>query len=249
MHSLTPMTEPDVGTAAASGYNLQLGQNTISARNAGPLEVSETTYSAGYSGGSYQDRSNGFGTGDFGGVGTSGSIVFFVKATDVSNGQVISSHPDNAAFIVWVLSDGRLQFQTIHGSDSRTINSVPNSLRDGNWHMVALTCDGTNANRMFFDGEEVSYTTSTTGTGLTSHTWLSDSVGSVGTLRIGQDTRYGSPSPIDAPFIGNLSELMFFAGAVSPANVFSLYEASQPVVPPVPGAGGHRHRGRRTAAF
>lgn len=240
-HETDVGTEDDVGSDPDSPITTKSG--SVTSQQAGPLEAGETTYSAQFASGGYLQRT-GLSSNDFGGT-TDGSITVFFKAPASSVLQfMFGCHPDNRNFSVYLQADGAIFFQIIEGSNVRGMISTVTGLDDNAWHMLAITCDGSSANRMFIDGAET--TVSYSGTTLPTYTWLT--VATYGSnLRIGQDSRYPRTG-FDLPYTGYLSELAFFSYALTATDVAALYEASQPVVPPPSGAGGHRYKGRRTFA-
>lgn len=242
-HDADAGSENDVGTDPDT--DITSGTGTYSSQQAGPLQEDDTTYSVQFTD-AYLSRA-GWSSNDFGST-TTGSISFFFKSSYNSATQVIlSGHPDNNNFTIYLLTDGSIFFQGISGANSKGIVTATTGLADGNWHYFFLTCDGSAKNRMYIDGEEVSTTTS--GSGLADSFWLS-AISTPGGVKIGNDDRITRtpPNQIDLPFIGYLSELGFWSGAVSAGDVSALYNASQTPPAPAPGAGGHRYRSRRTFA-
>ena len=236
-HNSSLGDEADIGSDPDSDMDAVVG--TVTRSTDGPLEVGETTYSAEFSGTSYILRSVSWSSNDFNGL-TDGAVVFWFKSSYSGAAQfIIGQHPDNFAFIFYLLASGAMQLVGVNGAASRTLTTDVTGLNDGAWHLFAATCDGATANRLYIDGSEVAYSTSTGGTGLTDHFWLQNAGG---TFHVGENPRV----PIELPFSGKLSELAFFSYPLSAADVYSLWAATQP--PPVvtPGAGGHRYKGRRT---
>lgn len=238
-HEADVGAEDDVGSDPDSPITTKSG--SVSSQQAGPLEAGETTYSAQFASGGYLQRTN-LSSNDFAGL-TDGSITVFFKASTSSTTQfMFGAHPDNRNFAVYMLSDGSIFHQIIEGSTVRGFITDVTGLDDSAWHLLAITCDGSNPNRIYIDGSEVTYSYS--GTTLPNYSWLTTaSYG--GSFRIGQDSRYPTTG-YDFPYTGYLSELAFFSYALSATDVYNLWAASQPESPVTPGTGGHRYKGRRT---
>lgn len=250
MHNATPGSETDQGSQAqiGSAENMLSSTGTLVAQQAGPLAQDDTTYSLEFVDG-WLTRSN-WGSYDFGGA-SSGSVVFFFKSTASGAYQfIIGTHPTGSgSLFAFYLSDtGHVEFQvTSTGSYARRWSS-PAVYNDGEWHMLAMVCDGSSANRMFLDGDEVTPTVTTFGASPPgTDAWLSaQTTGpSAWAFRIGNDSRATATN--DLPYVGFLSEVMFWQGALTATQVADLWAASQPPSGPPPvGAGGHRYKGRRT---
>lgn len=242
-HEADAALEDDIGSDPDSAFNASSG--TITSQVAGPLEVTETTYGVAFASGAYLTRSASWSSNDFGGT-TDGSIVFFFKAPAGATTQfVLGAHPDNYNFSIYLLSDGSFLFQCISGSNARSLITDTTGLDDDAWHMLAITSDGSSANRMYVDGSEVSYSTITGGgSPPPTYFWIGSASASGG-FRLAQDPRHPVVG-FDLPYVGSISELAFFASSLSASDVYSLWAASQPIPPTTPGAGGHRYKGRRT---
>lgn len=250
LHSATPGSESDQGAPAqfASAINISGESGTLTAQQAGPLAQDTTTYSLQFTDG-YLSRNN-WGTADFNGT-SNGSVTFFFKTSASGTYQfIIGTHPTGTGslFAFYVSDTGHFEFQvTSSGSNSRRWSS-PGAYNDGAWHMAAIVCDGSAANRMFIDGDEVTPTVTTAGSSPPGQAaWLgTQTTGtSAWTFRIGNDPR--APGSSDLPFVGYLSEVSLWEQPLSATEIYDLWAASQaPAGPPPAGTGGHRYKGRRT---
>jgi len=243
-HEANAALEDDIGSASDSNFTGSVA--TITSRDTGPLEATETTYAVTLSGGGYLVRgSKQWNANEFAGT-TDGSIVLWFKTSYSAASQfMVGQHPGSYAFQFFLTAAGAIFVQAINNfaPGVREITSDTSGYNDGNWHLFAFTGDGTNPNRMYIDGSEIAYsTTFTSGTGLTSYFWQQATTGN---FRVGQSPRLPA---IDVPFTGSFSELAFFSYPLSASEVYSLWEASQPYSPPSPGTGGRRYKGRRTFA-
>ena len=242
-HESNAALEDDVGSDPDSPFTGSSG--SITSQAAGPLASPETTYAVTFASGAYLSRTANWGSNDFAGT-TDGTILFFFKAPASSTTQfILGAHPDNYNFSIYLVSDGSIVWQVVNGSNSRTLSSATTGLDDDAWHMLAVTSDGSTANRMYIDGSEVSYSASTGGGSPPPTSFWLGSASASGTFRLAQDPRYPTIG-FDLPFVGSISELAFFSSALSASEVYSLWEASQPIPPTVAGEGGHRYKGRRT---
>lgn len=245
-HSATPDLEPDVGTDPDTDFNDDDGTTLYTAQVAGPL-TSETSYGVAFTD-AVLVRSAGLTTNDWGSV-TTGSITFWVKSSSATNQIIWAGHPDNKGFLFWLLADGTFQFQVIDGANSTTIVTVaPGSggtdWSDGAWHFVALTCDGAASNKLYVDGFAVTVNQSTGGAGLGNFPWIGSLTDdSTSVFYVGNSNRYDAGVPVDQPFVGSISDLGFWSGALTAANVLALYNAGTQAPA---GAGGDRYNYRRT---
>lgn len=250
LHNATPGSETDQGAPAQFGSadNITGESGTLTAQQAGPLAQDTTTYSLQFTDG-WLSR-NGWGSSDFNGT-SNGSVLFFFKTSASGTYQfIVGTHPTGTGslFAFYVSDTGHAEFQiTSNGSNSRRWSS-PSTYNDGAWHMLAMVCDGSAANRMFLDGSEVSPTVTTFGSSPPGSTaWLGSqtTAPSSWTFRLGNDPRATASS--DLPFVGYIAEMMFWEQPLTATEVYDLWAASQaPPTPPGAGAGGHRYKGRRT---
>lgn len=239
--SATPATEADVGSDPDSAFASASG--TYAAQQAGFAEVSETSYSLGLTD-AYFLRAVDLGSNDFAGL-SDGTIIWFFKSSAVTQQYMFGTHPDNYQFSVYLMATGAIRLQIIEGAQNVIFTTTPTGYNNNVAHMGAITCDGTNPNRFFVDGQEVAIGTSSTG--LSTHRWIDGVVGG-SPFTVANDNRgITTPGgPNDLPFTGNFGELMLFSTPLTATKIADIYAASQAVVPPPAGAGGRRFRGRRT---
>lgn len=217
--SADPDDEADVGSDPDTDFN-NTGTGTYTARVTGPLTDGTINYGVEFTDGIL--KRTGLSSNDFAST-TTGSITFWFKSSSATNQIIWSAHPDNNAFNFWLLSDGSLQFQVIAGANSTTIITDPDTYDDGVWHFVALTCNGSSANKIYVDGYEVAVTQSTGGSGLGSYPWIGSMLSTGSSFFVGNSTR---TSTVDFPFVGAFSRLAFWAGALSEDDVLALWNAS-----------------------
>ena len=253
LHGATAGSDVDSGSQAQLGdaSNISGESGTLTEQQTGPHTDDTTNYSLQFTDG-WLDREP-WSTDDFNGT-ANGSVVLFFKTAGTGAYQfLLGTHPTGAGslFAFYVSDVGAVRFQvTSSGSNSRIWDTPSSSYDDNAWHMLAVVCDGTNANRMFMDGEEVSPSVSTAGSSPPgTAAWLgSQTTGpSNWSFRIGNDPR--APGSSDLPFVGCMAEVMLWEQPLSATEIYDLWTASQGAPPPPPaGAGGHRYRNRRTFA-
>lgn len=244
-HEANAALEDDIGSDPDSPFTGSSG--SITSQVAGPLTSPETTYGVSFASGAYLTRGANWSSNDFAGA-SDGTIVFFFKASSGSTTRfILGSHPDNYSFSFYLTTTGAFLWAVINGSNSRALTTDANGLDDNNWHMLAVTSDGSTANRIYIDGSEVTYSATTGGSSPPPTYFWIGSATAAGLFRVAQDPRYPTVG-FDLPFVGAISELAFFSTALSASDVYSLWAASQPIPSTSPGAGGHRYKGRRTFA-
>lgn len=221
-HSATPATESDVGSDPDS--NFSSGSGTYGAQVTGPLQDGTISYAVEFTDGTLR-RGAGLSSNDWAGT-TSGSITFWFRSSSATDQIIWAAHPDNKAFIFLITASGTLRFQVINGANATTIdtsNSVDYS--DNEWHFVALVCNGVTANKLFVDGDIVTVTQSTGGSGLGNSPWIGSLTGANTTnFWVGNSTR--APGASNLPFVGRFSRLAFWQDILSGDEVFSLWQAA-----------------------
>ncbi len=228
-HTSDAKTEPDVGQDVTHLKPLSAGVGTgYTSQQDGPLLGGEVTFSVAMTD-VMLERASAMNVNEFstGGYSDKGTIVLWFKTAGTATIQYLfGAHPSNRSFSLMMQTDGRLRWTVIRASDATEIYSV-DSFNDDQWHFLALTCDSTNPTKMYVDGVEVAYTTTTAGAGLGDHPWLTEALGgSTLAMKVGNDARSVSdPTNYDLPFIGNLAELAFFKIALSATVIAQLYGA------------------------
>lgn len=247
-HEADAAFEDDIGVASIPA-SFSGSSGSVTSQAAGPLSVDQTSYSVYFADEAARlIRTIDWGSNDFDGT-SDGSIVFFFKtATSGVYRGILVAHAVNRLFAVEINTSGSMRLSFTQGSNFRSQNTTPTGYHDNAWHMFAATCDGVNPNRLYIDGAEVAQTASTSGTGLHDHYWLNVLSGLHTPDFWLADDSYTVPSDTIPGFDGYISELAFFSYPLSATEVYSLWEASQPVPTITPGAGGHRYKGRRTFA-
>lgn len=218
-----PALANDTGSDPDTDFTSGVG--TYTAQVLGPLQDGSGSYGVQFTDG-FLNRGTGLSTNDFPTSSASvGSITWWFKSSSATNQGLWGGHPDNKNFTMYLVSDGTLFFQVINGSASSGFGTSGTDYADGQWHFCCLVCDGTNPNKLYVDGAEVTFTYTPGTTNLTDHAWLgslsSDTTANFG---VGNDTRYATT--IDYPFVGAISELAFWADALSLSDVELLWASA-----------------------
>lgn len=155
---------------------------------------------------------------------TKGSLFLMWKGSGaLAKNHLWSTHPDNAAFNIYLTSAGALVFQVIGGASAKTLTSPSAGLNNDAKHMLVLTQAGAGAQtKMYIDGYEVTPTASTSGSPPADAWWkfMRDNALAGRLIFLFASMRYDTS---DTPWIGHMQHVGVFDEILSAAQIEQMW--------------------------
>jgi hypothetical protein len=153
-----------------------------------------------------------------------GTIIAWFKGIPGANGVIYGTGNGTlfsgmwltvnaAGTVAWNLRRGTGATDEVTLTSSATVN--------GNWHMLAVTCDNVNNNLMYVDGVSVAYGTTIAGVA-TAKDWWND-ITIAGTYRPAVGARRTAAATFDLPYAGRVAECAITNRTLSAAEIADLY--------------------------